>query len=738
MRKPDLTPGEMTKARKNFYLFNLFNVISFSLLSGNIITLYALKLGAGNFLVGLLSSFVFLGTFFIMIGRLLVQKFGMVKLMGRFWIIRYLMMIPLLAAPLLSLIGLQATIPIILTASVLGFQISRGIAITSYNPIIGSLSSEKTRGSFLAMVRIIEHVTILGMGIGMALLLGGSAPLYIYSLFFLIGILTGIIGARFILQLPEPRQSPESLTEKFFKSLVKSLKEKTLRKFTLNNFLITILTAMVTPFLIVYMKTVYSQPDSSIVFFTVFGSLGAIFMALISSFLIDKLGAKPFYFYFTGVLTLVLLPAAFSPVLTKPLSIWIFSALIFFFQNMGKFGIITSGQVYFLAAIKTEQRLNLGIIYLLTRGLAGGIGSLLGGLILVWLQIAFDGRMIAVFRVYFGSLALFFTIALFMVNKMESLGAYSIRHTMSIIFSPRDLRAIGLLNRLGKAKTLSQEKDTIRAMAESGSGLTLEEILAHLKSPRFTIRAEALNALYQLPLDENAVQALISEVKNHSFTTAYMAADILGVKGIKQGTIVLRKHLRSQDYFLGGKCMVALAKLDDRVSIPRIEEIVSETSNSRLIIHGASALEIYRSISSIPLLLTKLEKKTSPFLRDEIILSIAGILSMADWFYPIYTSFLEKSSVGISLLIDSISQSRIKDTRRQELNNLAFNIPVKERQLFDKTARALLESLPVKENNISAIITGALENERLKPLDRLYFLVGAVIIRLYTVDEKHL
>jgi len=736
MKKLDLTPGEMSKARKNFYFFNFFNVISFSLLSGNIIILYALKLGAGNFLVGILSSFIFLGTFFILIGRLLVPKFGMVKLMGRFWIIRYLMMIPLLAAPILSLFGLQAAIPIILTASVLGFQISRGIAITSYNPLIGSLTSEKTRGGFLSKVQVIEHVTILIVGIGMAFLLGGSAPLYIYSFFFLSGILTGIIGARFILQLPEPRQSQESLTEKLLKSLIKSLKENTLRKFIINNFLITMLTAMVTPFLIVYMKSVYSQPDSSIVFFTVFGSLGAIVMALINGFLIDKLGAKPLYFNFTGVLTLVLLPVIFSPTLTSSLSIWIFSALIFFFQNMGKFGTINSGQVYLLAAIKAEQRLNLGIIYLLSRGMAGGIGSLLGGSILVLLQIAFDNRMIAVFRVYFGSVALLFIIALFMVNKMESLGAYSIRHTMSVIFSPRDLRAIGLLNRLGKVKTLSQEKDTIRAMAESGSGLTTEEILTRLKSPRFTIRAEALNALYQLPLDEHAVQTLISEVKNHSFTTAYIAADILGVKEIKQGIKILRKQLHSGDYFLGGKCMVALAKLDDRKSIPQIEDIVTQTKNSRLIIHGAAALEIFRSISSIPALLAKLEKKTSPFLRDEIILSMAGILSMAEWFYPIYTSFLEKSSVGISLLIDSISQSGVKDTRRRELNDLAFSIPVKERQLFNKTARTLLESLPVKDKNISAVITGALENEHLKSLDRLYFLVGAVIIRLYTFEEK--
>jgi hypothetical protein len=55
MKKPTLSPGELGRARGLFVLFAILNVISFTLLSGNIITLYVLRVGAGNFLVGLSS-----------------------------------------------------------------------------------------------------------------------------------------------------------------------------------------------------------------------------------------------------------------------------------------------------------------------------------------------------------------------------------------------------------------------------------------------------------------------------------------------------------------------------------------------------------------------------------------------------------------------------------------------------------------------------------------------------------
>ena len=49
-----------------------------------------------------------------------------------------------------------------------------------------------------------------------------------------------------------------------------------------------------------------------------------------------------------------------------------------------------------------------------------------------------------------------------------------------------------------------------------------------------SIRAEALSALAQGVLDAEVKQALIEEVRTQEYTTAYLAADILGAKGVTE------------------------------------------------------------------------------------------------------------------------------------------------------------------------------------------------------------
>ncbi len=733
MKKKSLSPGEMARGRNTFYIFTIFNVIAYYSVSGNIITLYALRLGADNFLIGLISSFFYFGTIFILLGKFLTNKIGTVRQMGIFWLIRYLFMIPILSAPILNYFHLDNFILIILIISTLGFNISRGFAMSGYNPIMGSITNNKLRGNFLGKLQIIEHTGNMAVSISIAFLLGGNSPIYIYTIFFLAGIISGIFSATIIFKLPQSKNEISSNEEKLYTVFKNALKEKTIKNFLLNNMLVALLITMVAPFLIVYMKTVYHQSDSSIVFFTMAGSIGALSMALINSFLIDRLGAKPLLFYFTGALTIALIPLLISPSIDSSIGIWSFALIVFFLHNMGVFGTRNSAQVYFFKAIKENQRFSLGMIYMMTEGLAAGTGSLLGGIILLFLKKYYSPNPIEVYRLYFGIVLIFFVIVLFRVNKMESLGAFSVRHTMSLIMSPRDLKAINLLNRLNKVKTIEQEKETIKAIAESKSVLSTQELLHHLKSPRFTIRAEALSALTHLPEDEKISKALISDVKNNTNTTAYISADIIGKRGLKSGVDILRKQLLSQDFFLSGKCMVALAKLGDIDSIPKIESIVKTTSNARLIIHGATALEIFHNISSINVLLEKLEKKTAPFLRDEIILSIAGILDIGNWFYPIYRIFLEQSSDGIATLQDYINQSNIEESIRSGMNTVIEGILVKPRKEFKKSIEILFTLIPDKK--ISQILIDAVNNSHLESLDRLYFLIAAASIRIITLKN---
>ena len=133
MRRRNLSPGELGRARGLFLLFAVLNVIAFTLLGGNIITLYALRLGAGNLLVGVLSSFMYSAYIFLFVGRRIAPKWGMIRLMGRFWMLRYLLMLPILASPFFAARGYIEIAYALIIFSVLGFN----TAGRGYGPVPG-------------------------------------------------------------------------------------------------------------------------------------------------------------------------------------------------------------------------------------------------------------------------------------------------------------------------------------------------------------------------------------------------------------------------------------------------------------------------------------------------------------------------------------------------------------------------------------------------------------------------
>jgi predicted MFS family arabinose efflux permease len=615
--------------------------------------------------------------------------------------------------------------------SVLGFNTARGIAIAAYNPILGEIAAEKDRGSFIARIQAIQHSITLALAVAMAFVLGRSAPLYVYTLFILVGIGAGLIAASLIFRFPEPPRSERASERNLLRGFSDAFSQRTFRKFIILYFFTTLLIYMTAPFLVVYFKRVYQQPDNLILFFLVFGSLGALLMALASGFLIDKIGAKPLFFLFFAVSTIVLIPLVVSPPLSGVWPVWIFACSVLLFFNLGQFGTMNAGQTYFLGAIKPEDRLDLGVIFYMTLGVAGALGSIFGGVILqsleVWFAVSDQSR---VFQTYFGVVAVSSLVVLLFLNSMENLGAYPIRDAMAAIFSPRDLRAISLTHRLRRVRSVAEEKQTLKAMGESQSGLSLDDILAELRSPRFTIRAEALQALADLPLNETAVQALVSDVKNHAFTTAYLAADIIGSRGLREGIPALRNSLDTHDFFLQGKAMVALARLRDRESYGQIRAKLRETTNPRVIIHGATALELARDPEAVPLLLEKLGLKMQPYVRDELILALAGIFGFGEWFYTLYVSFLESAASGIAMLGDVIAEAENPRVPKELLTELLNRLPQRDKALYSSLAVELLQSeeIVMADTDISSILSQAILVPKLMKLERFLFLVTAAII----------
>lgn len=719
--------------RRAFSWFNALNAASFQLLSGNIITLYVLRLGGGSLLIGALSALTSLSPVLVLAGRPLASRMKATVLMGSFWIVRYLFMLPLVFSPPLALTGFKELAVAFVVVGVSGFNIARGIAVTTFNPILGELAGKKDRGEFLSSIQLVINIVTPLVGIAMALMLGSEAPLGMYAVLFSVGILSGFGASYYVFKLPEPKEYRSQTVENLPTTVKKAFRSRSFVKFSASFFAVTFVTSMVGPFLIVSLKSVYGAGESVLVLFTVIGGLGAITMALASGLAIDRIGSKPLFFFFTAAALISLMPLIASPHLPSPVLLWVFAGGLFFLFSMGSSGAANAAQTYFFSIASSKDNLNLGILYQLVAGVSGAAGAVSGGAVLEVLQRTAGQNDAAPFRLFFGIAAALFVVTLLLVSSLENIGAFSLRDSLGIILSPRDIRAMSLLRRLGRSRSVGEEQLVIDALAESQSEISIEELLAKLRSPRFIIRSAALSALRAHPVDQRVNAALISEVKNHPFTTAYIAADILGEKGARDAIPALRQGLDSRDYFLAGKCMVSLARLGDKASFPEIRRIVERTDNPRLIIHGATAMEMARDTVSVGLLLEKMWVRTSPYMREELILSIAGIVGMQDWFYPLFTEFMEDPAGGTARLLDFI-ESRERDMNRDysPLKELAANAPAKSVEFADHAAD-ILERMTVRPGgaDITADLVGSAKDPRLSGLPRYRFFLACLIVWFY-------
>jgi hypothetical protein len=312
-----------------------------------------------------------------------------------------------------------------------------------------------------------------------------------------------------------------------------------------------------------------------------------------------------------------------------------------------------------------------------------------------------------------------------MIRGLPDIGAFSILNTLSLVFSPRDIRAVVLLRRLARYRSIADEQATIRELGESPSVVSVKDLLARLSSPSFAVRSAALNALRSAPIVPEATQALITEVREHHFTTAHVAAEILGDWKIAEAIPALREALASQDFMLVCRAMVALAQVSDRRSIPQTRGILIETDNPRLIIHAARAMVLFRDPFVIPTLLDKLELQSAPFVRDEIVLAVAEIAGLSDWFYPLYCVFLKNEAAGVQEMRSALPTEALEGQVGQLLANVVRGGPA-----FTAAALQTLASTATTDRqvDVAAFLVAALNREALAQMPRFRFLIAGAAI----------
>ncbi|MFP4508886.1 MAG: MFS transporter [Spirochaetaceae bacterium] len=713
------TPVKL-RGRRLFTIFAVFNAFSYLLLSGNILTLFLLRLNASRTIVGLVSSFLYVSFFFMLVGKRFGVKLGAVRLFAAGWALRYLTVAPLVAIPWMHASGMSEGAIVVFVLSTFAFNVFRGIGLVGQSPILGELSSGADRGSFLLKFQIIANVIAVFAGIGIAVLLGDDAPLARYAAFIGAGVAFGLVATAVVARVPEPPGVKEGGSERLSTAVRRTLSDFRFRRFLLAFGSLALISGAARPFLIVYAREVYSQADSAAIAYGVIGNLGAIAMGLFIKLLLDRTGAKPLILASVLITLIGFGPAVVSPQ-AGPLGVALILSFVFFVSTFGAAGAESCAQSYWYALLKPSDQMNMGIIYFLVLGIGGSLGSFGGGIVLDALHAATGGTdPVTVHQWYYGGILAAVVLLFVLFSRLERLGAYSFRGAIGVFFSMRDLRTMTLLDRLDRASDIERERAAIRSLGDTGSRLARESLLKRLDSPSYSIRSETLIALERLEPHRDTEHALIRELADHPYTTAYLAARILRHYGSKHSLKALREAVYSDDYVLCGEAMTSLGHRNDRNGGDRIEMVLRLTDNPHLMIRATEAIRLLRRFESIPLLFGALSGDAVPeYIRDEVILAVADLAGIHDWFYSLYVRFLSDQYDAIEFLKERASKASSSAVIR--ILELLLVDPAR----FAEETAVLLRSQRTAFHS-SDTLANMIESERIYRFERVRFLFGAI------------
>lgn len=680
-------------------MFGTFNALSFTLLTGNMISLYLLRLGASNGLIGVVASFSYVSFFFLLLGRRLVVRVGVIRTFAWAWLLRYIAFIPVLVAPVFLLHGSSRGVYALVMLGVFGFHLFRGIGMVANAPMFSGFADDTDRGRLLSQFQMIVSVVTILVGIAVAMLLGTEAAVGRYVLFLGLGVAFGIVATGMLFSLPELEDFRYGATQRFV-PLIRGLFDRPeVRRFFLSFFLVAIASGVGRSFLIVYAKQAHGYTDRLAFFMVAVGSLGNFLAGYLGSVLLDRLGARPLLLFSLSAYFVSIVIAVFIPPVGG-IGTMIAIGVVFFLGTLGYSGNENASQAYFFGVSERGDQLNLGIVFFLTLGIGGAIGSFVGGFFLDGLAEVME--IVWAFRVLWIATAAAVAGAFLVAGRLATLGAETFRGTLEVIFSPRDLRTVGLLNRLVRTRDPKDEQEALRTLGQTGSEFAVGDVIERLQSPSYAIRQEALEALGALPYTAAVETALIHHLTEAIHTTAFQAVRILGLRGTTTAIPAVRVAIDSEDVLLGDRAVVAYARLAGEGVLDELIECLGSANNPRRLMHFAVAFQVVGERRALTPLVAQLGRSDiPPYVIDEIVLAGAHILGIHDYVYPRYSAYI-RSVEGYDALRDdllaAVKQRRLAGDLGRIVDALLLDRDVVAAH------RALVASIPTLPQGVREIV----------------------------------
>ena len=697
---------DMERSQRLYMTFSVFNALSFICLADSVFILFALKMGCPDYVVAVFGAFMYLGNLAMFLAREMIARMGSSKTIVIFWIFRNLAGYLAASAPFFIGLSRLTAMSVLVFASLI-FYLGRSGGVLAMQPLVGEITFPDKRGKFVSGVYLAYNtMAVLGFSV-LIYLFRNESDIGLFQMILLTGATLGLASTVFIYNVKETDTPRISAGLPIKNELRKILKNPVYGKLLIANILVFSGLVVVVPTSMLALKEGYQLPNYQALFFSLIQFSGGILIAYVSRLLSDETGPRPLIILYFCLLSLISLFWIAAP---EELNLF-YIFIVFLLCGCCAMGIPLVLFNYFLAAVKPEDRVGASLFISISAGVCAGLaGAVFGSGTLKVLHLFHFAAPLDLYRVYFGVILILLTPGIYFISKLKKQKEWAVKDVLGLIFAPRDIRALLLINGIDQIEAHVKEHDNINKLESISSGLSQKKLLPYLDSPKFQVRGRAIQALRQMELEEDAKQALIRELDIGEFTSAFYAAQILGEQKVKEAVPKLIEKLDSPDNYLKGKTIYALAQLGEKSVFSRIERIFDKATNNRLIIHGALALAEIGDQEALKLLLRKSVSGLPRQALYEILLAIAHISGIPDTFYKFLKHFMIDREVSKSNLleyIDDLSGEPLSDDIQHALES--FN---EDEANMDGIVRTICANLKTEHHKITRIINDFLSNCR--------------------------
>ena len=354
-------------------------LVGYSCLDGSVLTLVAIKLGAEELFIGILSCAVSLSLIFSIFTINIVEKYGKKKVLITGFSAAALFIIPLFSLPWVVGHWSLKYILTLLFVTTLFRCIANAMGGTGWFPMLQDCVPNRLTGTYLSTLRTSWQTAWFVSLLLLAWFLQGDNPSWWrLEIVFLIAFMAYIIRVLAIISITQkpPRQAirqPFGIMKKF----IIAYKNVEVRFFILYLMFYMSALTMSEPFKIKLLSD-FGYGYGFILSATAANCLGAIISLRFWGKLADRFGNRSIF----TISHLGMIITSFPWILIEPSlfgSILIF--LLYFFWSVFNSGNGIAQTRYMLHAVPTDQQYLINIIQLIT-GLSMAVGPLLGGLFL--------------------------------------------------------------------------------------------------------------------------------------------------------------------------------------------------------------------------------------------------------------------------------------------------------------------------------------------------------------------